>query len=354
MKNMSKIIVTLCLLVLLLTACSSGTTTATSWGGAAVTESAVYYADGLQVYALRPDNGNTVWKYPEKGSPTRLFLAAPVVVDDQILLADYGNLLTSLDRRDGVSENWQFSDAQGKYIDSPLVIGETIVAPNADGNLYALNINGKKLWSFAAGHSFWAQPLSDGEIVYAPCTDHFLYAVDLQNGTLKWKTDLKASLVARATMADGIIYLGNLDGDFFAVDSDNGDIVWTQSIAGGIWAAPNLVDDKLYFGDQSGMINILNIKNGSLVKNIDTESSILGTGVVLEDGIVFGKENGDLVLIGLDGSEQWTHTVKGALYSNIASDDSMFAVIANKGEYPLVAFDMTGKQLWAFTTSTKK
>ncbi|MBA4386288.1 MAG: hypothetical protein C0410_16260 [Anaerolinea sp.] len=355
MKNkILTIFIAISVLALLLSSCTGGTSTATSWGGATVTDEAVYFANGTTVVALRPDNGASIWTYPEKVSATRSFLAAPVLVGDQLLLADTGNLLTSINRSDGVTQNWQFAGAKGKYIDSPLVVGETIVAPNSDNSLYALNLKGTKLWAFTADHSFWAQPVSDGKLVFAPNMDHFLYAVDLVTGKLKWKADLRSSLVARPTLVDGVLYLGNLDGEVFAVDSEKGTILWDTKVAGGVWAAPIFAQDQLYFGDQTGVINILNAATGSVVKAVAVESGVLGAGVVINDGIVFGKENGDITTIGFDGSNQGNQTVGDSIYSNLSINGNLFVVVATKGANPLVAFDTDGIQSWVYTTSTKK
>jgi eukaryotic-like serine/threonine-protein kinase len=354
MKNkILTIFIAFSVLALMLTSCSGSASTATSWGGATVTDSAVYFANGSQVLALRSDNDATIWTYPEKVTANRSFLAAPVLAGDQLILADTEHFLTSINRNDGVTQNWQFTGAKGKYIDSPLVVGETIVAPNADNSLYALDFKGAKLWVFTAKHSFWAQPVSDGKLVFAPNFDHYLYAVDVTTGAQKWKTDLKASLVARATLVDGVIYIGNLDGDVFAVDSAKGTILWQQKVAGGVWAAPVVNQDLVYFSDQTGIVNILKAADGSKVKAVDLKSAILGAGVVLTDGIVFGKENGDITLIGFDGSEQWTRTVGGSIYSNLATNGNLFVVVATKGDNPLVAFDKDGKQSWAYTTPKK-
>jgi len=351
MKNkISMIITTIGLLAILLTSCTGATSTATSWGGASITDTAVYYADGIEVYALKIENGNTIWKYPaDKGNINRVFLAAPVVVGDQLIVADYGMLLTSLNLRDGL-ENWQFAEAKGKYIDSVLVVGDIIVAPNADNTIYALDLNGRKLWSFTAENPFWAQPVSDSETVFTASMDHFLYALDLSTGKLKWKTDLKSSVVARPTLVDGVIYVGNLEGVVFAVDSTRGTILWEQKAAGGIWAAPTLAQEKLFVGDQTGAINILNAANGSIDQTVTTDSSILGAGVVLEEGIIFGNEKGELILIGFDGARKWTRSVDGSIYSNLVFNGNTFAVIANKGEKPLIAMDTNANEIWYFTT----
>jgi outer membrane protein assembly factor BamB len=347
MKNkLNTTLILFCLLAILLTSCTSSATTATSWGAASFGSSSAYYSDGSKVYALKVDNGNSKWEYPtEKANASRLILAAPVEVGDQVLIGDYNGALTSLDVRDG-KENWSFSKSTGKYIDSPLVVADTILAANSDHNLYALDLEGNELWFFAATNAFWAQPVSDGTTVFAPSLDHYLYALDLATGKLAWKTDLNAPLVSRAALADGVIYIGNLEDGVFAIDSQTGKILWTQNVSGGVWAAPIVAEKKLYFGDQSGNINVINAADGSIDQTISTDSPVLGSGAQLSDGILFGNEKGDLIMVGFDGAKKWTHSINGAIYSNIVVDGETILVVANKGEKPLIAMDHQGNEIW--------
>jgi outer membrane protein assembly factor BamB len=347
-------ILVISILALLLSACTGAGTT-TSWAGALLTDTNVYFADGAQVYSLRAENGNIAWQYPEKATPSRLFYAEPVLTGEQLIVGDYGKLLTSLSTRDG-RENWQFKDAKGRYIDSPLIVGDLIIAPNADHNLYALDLTGLKKWSFKADHAFWARPVSDGKTVFAPSMDHNLYAVDLITGKLVWKTDLGASLVARPLLVEGVIYLGNLDGGFYAINAANGKINWTQKVVGGVWAAPLLVEGQLYFGDQSGKINILNSENGKILNTIDTgeDSAVLGTGTVLTDGVAFGTESGKLYMVEKDGKSIILSTLSGSLYSNLVTGGERLLVIVTKGTDPLVMMDFQGRTDPSFVFSTKK
>lgn len=349
MKNKILIILALIVSAMLLTACTGAGTAVNSWAGASMDENSVYFADGTLVYALRADNGNTIWSYPEKANPNRAFLAAPLAVGEQVIVGDFSGMLTSLSASDG-RENWQFDGASGRYIDSPILVNETLVAPNADSHLYGLNLDGELLWSFQAENSFWAQPVSDGTTVFAPSLDHFLYAVNAQTGNLVWKTDLGASLVARPTLVDGILYLGNLDGGFFAVDSASGNILWQQKLAGGVWSAPVVTDFQVYVSDQTGKLTMLEQANGSIVQSIEIGSTIVGAGVQTSDGIIYGTEAGDLIMIGLDGKKAWTRTIDGSIYSNLVSSGDMIIVVATKGEKPLVAMDTNGNEIWYFAT----
>ncbi len=347
MKRISLIFV-IALLGILLTACSgSGATNA--WSGALISGDTVYYAGSSMVYALKEDNGNIIWQYPEKASASRLFFAEPVLAGDQLIVGDYGKLLTSLKTSDG-TENWQFTEAKSRYIDSPLVINDLIIAPNADHNIYALDLDGNEVWRFTGGAAFWAKPVSDGVMVYVPCMDHYLYALDSATGEMKWKTDLGASLVARAALDEnGVLYLGNLDGGVFAVNAADGTIAWQTKVSGGVWAEPVLHEGKLYFGDQTGNINILNAVDGTQEQFIQTDSAILGRGGLFENGIIFGNEDGELIMVGFTGAKVWTRTLKGNIYGNLQTSGDRLIVIVNNGDEPLVAMDANGNQNWYFS-----
>ncbi len=344
-----KIVLGIAILGLLLTACTGAGST-NAWSGALISGDTIYYAGSSMVYALREDNGNTIWQYPEKASAQRLFFAEPVLAGDQLIVVDYGKLLTSLDPADG-SENWQFAKAKGRYIDSPLVTNDLIIAPNADYSVYALDFKGNEKWTFTGGHAFWAKPVTDGTTVYLPNMDHYLYALDINTGEMKWKTDLGSSLVARAVIDEnGILFLGSLDSAFFAVNSSDGSILWKTEVGGGVWAAPILHEGMLYFGDQSGNIDIVNAADGKLEQYIETNGAILGSGALFGEGIAFGNESGSLILIGFDGEKLWPFTVDGKVYANLQTNGDHLIVIVNQGEKPVIALNAKGNEDWYFST----
>ena len=343
------IAVVVIILATLLTSCTSGSAAVNSYSGVAVSSDMVFFANGGKVSALRSSNGNLAWEYPEKISAKRLFYAQPVIVGEQVLVADYEYKLTSLNTLDG-SENWIFSGAKGRYIDSPIVINDTIIAPNADYSIYALDLNGKLKWTFTGGHAFWAQPVSDGNAVYVSCMDHFLYAIDLEKGSLLWKTELGAALVSRPLLDEtGRLFIGNIDGTYYAVSEKDGSKLWEQKMGSGVWAQAILLEGKLYFGDQAGRVNILNSEDGKSIQYIETDGAILGKGAVLEQGIVFGNENGDLVMINFDGDKIWTRTVDGKIYGSLVFDGSQILVPVSGSTEPLVAMDSNGNENWSYS-----
>lgn len=348
MKNNRIVMILLfSLAALFLTSCTGAGVT-NSWAGVTATEENVYFANGAVVYALAADSGNKVWQFPEKANAKRLFYAEPVLVGEQLIVVDYANGMASLNAQTG-AETWVFEEAKSRYIDSPLVVDNLIIAPNTDYSLYAVDLSGQLVWRFETDHALWARPVTDGETVYFASMDRNLYAVEVATGTQKWKTELNSSSVARALLEDGILYVGNLEGALFALNAADGSLIWQQQLGGGIWSAPLSYEGKLYVGDQSGRINILESADGKIVQYIDTESPIIGTGIILEDGVVFGNEEGSLVVIGFDGARLWTRSFDGNLYSNLQKSGDHLLLSLTQGEEPLVAVDLNGNEVWDFT-----
>jgi len=345
-KKRFGVILLFALLAVILTACTGGTQS-NSWSGVLLTEEYVYYAGGNLVSALRADSGNVAWQYPEKTSAQRLFYAEPVLVGEQLIVVDYDRKLTSLNAQTG-AETWQFDGAGGRYIDSPAVVNNLIIAPNTDHSIYALDLSGNLVWSFEADHALWARPATDGETIFFPSMDRYLYALDAATGKLKWKSELKTSAVSRPLLDNGVVYLGNLEGTFFAFNAADGKLIWEQKVGGGVWAKPILYEGNLYFGDQSGRINILSSTDGKSVQFMETDAAIVGAGTLLDDGIAFGNEDGELILIGFKGERLWTRSFDGSALANLQRLENRLMVSLNKSDKPLIALDTNGNENWYF------
>lgn len=334
---------------LLLSACAGGMTV-NGWPGASVDENGLFLAAGNQVYALNPDNGNLLWKFPEKASANQLFFAIPAVNTDVVIVGDYTSKLYALGIKDG-KERWQFDDAKSRYIASPVIVGETLLAANADGKLYALDMNGSLKWSFETKHALWATPQVDGETVFLSSMDHSIYSLNLNDGSENWSEDLGSALVAPALYNDGIIYQGSLNGEFHALQAKDGKILWTYKADSGVWSEALLHEGKLYFGDQKGVIYILTASDGSLVQRITTESAITGKPALMKDGMVFSNEKGEVYTIGFGGERMWTRTVEGKAFSEITVTGDKIYVPYAQGKKLLEVFDINGNGLWSFTPS---
>lgn len=332
---------------LLLTACG-GAIPSNSFPGVSASSDTAYLANAGQVYAIRLADGGLDWKYPaEKAESGRFYYAAPVLVGDRLLAGDYLTTLHGLDPSTG-TQQWAFDQA-GRWVASPLQVGEVLVAPNANKTVYGFDLSGKQLWKFGSTDAFWAQPASDGKLAFVAGMDHFLYAIEPQDGSLKWKDDLGAAMVYPAAVGDGVLYQATIANELIALKADTGEILWRFKTENAVWMTPVLREGVIYMGDVKGIVYAVDTATGAQKwKQPLVNEVLVGTPALLENSLVFSSETGNIISVDFNGTQQWTRTVEGKLYSGVVLAGDTMLVGVTKGKIALVAFDLNGNQKWSY------
>jgi alcohol dehydrogenase (cytochrome c) len=85
-----------------------------------------------------------------------------------------------------------------------------------------------------------------------------LAAVDVSSGTLRWKLEAAAPMLANVTSTSGgIVFAGDLKGTLYAVDSDSGGVLWRHqlpaSAGGGVFTYA--LGGKQYLAALSGSVS---------------------------------------------------------------------------------------------------
>ena len=345
----------------LLSACGGAASTA--WPGVTVDQDVAYLADGLYVYAVdlktgkEVARGNEPLRFPQKSSNQVSFFAAPVVTSDGNLLigsAGHSHNLFSVDP-DNFTEDWIFEDAKDIYLGSPLVFGERIYAPNGDGNLYVLDLNGNLLETFdTAGHGLWAAPVTDGETIYLSSLDHNVYAIEPKTLALKWTAELDGAINASPVISeDGHLYVGTLSKTLYAIDMTNGSTLWNRTLDGWLYSSPTLDGDTLYIGavvgESGGKVYAINAENGSPRWEYVADSAVAGTPLVLDASIVFATESGTVASLDKGGVLQWDETFDHNFYAGAILWDDTVLVAPSQSPILLVALNPdNGTLKWKF------
>ena len=131
--------------LLLLSGCATASTSGSSWPGLAADADAAYLADGALIYAVRLRDGAELWRYPQKAEAKTAFYATPVLLGDGRLVigsAGTDHCLYVIDTTKVAADTKTpeatcfFAAAKDRWIAAPLVVGDTVYAPNNDGTLY--------------------------------------------------------------------------------------------------------------------------------------------------------------------------------------------------------------------------
>jgi eukaryotic-like serine/threonine-protein kinase len=349
-KRFIPLIFSILSLVFLLTACT-GVPLTSGWPESTVVDNTIYTSSGQYVYAINAETGQQNRRWPEKAEGAKIFSAAPILVDGQLIVGDYDSHLNSFDPASNAAF-WNKKDATGKYIASPVLVGDLILAPNSDHTLYAYDKNGNVKWKFSeAKNNLWSQPVTDGKTVFVTSMDKFVYAIDpAESGKVIWSKNLGGSVMFSLALANDTLYIGTLNNELFSIDSATGKINWQVKTASAIWSPVLVQDDTIYAGDQSGKVFALSTKDGSTVWQIEAGSPVIGGLAFSDKGLFFGTEKGDAICVSTSGTKTWTTTVGGKLYSTpvISGSSVIFGVF--EGDKTLAALDeKNGTLVWGFT-----
>jgi len=308
------IVLILILFSLAFAGCRGSGAVASSWPGITVDENTAYVAFNRSVYTLDLENdGRVTETLPANVDELRprnpMFYHAPVLLDESTLLVgSYNNRMFTINLNTGNADDF-FISARNRWIAQPLQEDGTIFAPNANGTLYALALNGSEKWSFETNATIWATPVYDDNRIYMVSQDHSLYALNAASGDLIWTLDLGAASVNSPVLdEDGILYIGTFGSKVFAIDSDRGSILWEVETLDWVWGGPVLGPDGIiYVTDLGANLYAIDTETQEIVweKQVDPASSITGSPLLLGESLIVVTQSGVIASYDLNGERLW-------------------------------------------------
>lgn len=344
---------------LILSACSGGRGVSNNWHGLTADSERAYLSDGTFVYAVDLKTGKEVWHFPPQADSKMMFYATPVLTaDGQLLIGSAGTKhpFYSIDSATG-KENWAvpFTENKGAWLASPLVVNDRIYAPNTDGFLYTIDMNGKSAADpIELGGALWSAPSTDGTLLYVTSLDHHFHVIDPTSGQSKTPIDLGGAAPSSPAVGDGMVYVGSFAATVEAIQA-NGDHKVIATADNWIWGSPILDGNTLYYADLDGKIYSLDLASGK--QNWDTvqpDGPVVASLLVVGDQIYVGTEAGTLVALDRDGKTLWDKTVGGKIYTTPVLSGDLILVAPYTADFILAAYDAEGKQAWIFTPVAAK
>ena len=338
---------------LILSACSGGQGVSNNWHGLAADNERAYIANGTFIYAVDLKTEKEVWRYPPEADSKLMFYATPVLTSDgQLLIGSAGTKhpFVSLDPATG-KEKWaqSFTGNKGAWLASPLVFNDKIYAPNTDGFLYIIDLNGKQAADpIELGGALWSAPSTDGSVLYITSLDHQFYVINPVVG-VKESIDLGGAAPSSPIVGDGGVYAGSFASKIEFIKS-NGEHEVIATTENWIWGSPLLDGETLYYADLSGKVFSLDLASGN--QNWDTvqpDGPVVASLLIEGDQIYVATEAGTLVALDREGKTVWEKTVGGKIYTTPVISGDLILVAPYQSDFILAAYDAAGKQAWTFT-----
>jgi len=338
---------------LVLSACSGQVSN--NWHGLAADAERAYISSGSFVYAVNLKTGKEVWRYPAAADSKLMFYATPVLTaDGQLLIGSAGAKhpfpLVSLDPVTG-KEKWveSFTKAKGAWLASPLVLNDNIYAPNTDGFLYTLDMNGKEAADpIELGGALWAAPSTDGVSLYITSLDHQFHIINIASGAVADPIDLGGAAPSSPAVGSDGVYVGSFASTVEFVEP-NGRHEVIATAKNWIWGSPVVDSETLYYADLDGKVYSLDLATGS--QNWDVvqpDGPIVASLLVVGDQLYAATEAGTLVALDREGKTVWEKTVGAKIYTTPVVAGDLILVAPYQAEFALAAYDTQGKQAWTF------
>lgn len=276
-------------------------------------------ADG-HLYAVDAGSGEVAWKtllgtletdeYGFERMPA--VQPAPAFVDGRVIAASRDGRVAGLDAGDG---EIVWSRDVGVDLRADITIDGERVLLAVDNRIVALNSgSGDVVWdSGPLGSRMFRAPASDGGRVYAGGWSGHVFALDLDDGSLVWKTDLTYKVDSIPLVKDGMVYVGSAMGGRYGLDVETGDVVWSDSGQRGTSYRNNPVgyrDHVLFMGNFDDSL-AADAKTGDVVWRLDGPQQSAGSPLVVGQSLFTNGGHNTLVKRSvMDGELEWEYTTQ--------------------------------------------
>lgn len=168
--------------------------------------------------------------------------------------------------------------------------GGLVLAGTSKGHLFALSLEGKKLWSSVLSSEIQGQPRYFDGTVVVRTTDQHIYGIDAADGRRKWSYErvtptLSLKSQAGIVVDSGAVYAGFPGGKLVAIRADNGKILWEVTVAqpkgvteieriADITSLPYVDGPMIYVVAYQGKIAGVDRQRGQVIWNRDISSYV--------------------------------------------------------------------------------
>ncbi len=205
----------------------------------------------------------------------------------------------------------------------------------------------KPLWTFQCEDEIRGTPICDGGTVYVGAYDSNLYAIQVSDGTFRWKYPTAGGIVSQPLVHEGAVVFGSEDKTLYAVSARTGNLVWTYHSDGAIRCSPRMIEGHVLIGSDDGCLHMVNSATTRRVWLLDADSPVRSTPFVDGESIYFGCDSGEFICCDLSGRTRWRFRAKRSIFSSpLVDDEVVYFASLDSTFYALDAH--SGWVIWRF------
>jgi outer membrane protein assembly factor BamB len=286
-------------------------------GGLSSSDGRIYAATGFgNLVALDGATGAEVWRM-SANSPIH---TSPLAGGGRVFVTTNDSELFAVDARTGEVQWTQSAIAEPARMlssPSPALVGETLVAPFASGEVIAmLSANGRRLWSEAltrAGTTTSLSTINDiagrpavvGGIVFASSQSGTFAAIEMRTGVRVWEKPIAS--IQSPWVAGDFVYVVSTSGEVVAMDTKTGGVKWTRQLPAYqnerkkkkliSWTGPVMVGGRLVLASSDGRLELLRPQDGTTISTRSIKSEIYVSPAIAGGTIYYYTNDGELLAV---------------------------------------------------------
>jgi outer membrane protein assembly factor BamB len=229
------------------------------------------------LYALDIKTGREAWRV----AASDIMTATPALHGDLVIFAAFDGKVQAVSARDGKSR-WTY-DAKLGVAGDVVVAGDRVLVGSRSYDLIALDsATGEELWK----HYYWfswieSPPVVRDGVIYTGSSDATnVYAINLSDGSLRWKTAVPGWSWQRVAVNEDLViagtagagaFPGSRAGSLVALDRATGAIRWIyldppsdeivkEKKDWGFGASPVIAGEVVYAADLNGTVHALEMR----------------------------------------------------------------------------------------------
>jgi outer membrane protein assembly factor BamB len=258
---------------------------------------------------------------------------------------------------------WKFTGS-AESINSTNYFSNGIIYTGIGNKITAFDTVTKTIkWEYATGGVVYSSPMVVNGTVYMNSDDMYLYAINVSDGSLKWRFAHGTSIStggnhSSPVVINNVVYFGSIDANVYAVDAVTGQLIWRRinPLSSGVFfqSSPCVVNGILYIGDVDHNLIAFNTTDGSYFWHYRT-SELIYSSPTVSGNVVFvcSADNSLYALDAVTGVFKWKYTTPIRIYSSPFVADGV-AYFGTRGPNTNVFYainTMNGTLKWSYTHS---
>jgi outer membrane protein assembly factor BamB len=286
-------------------------------GGIAFDGGKIFAGTGFgNLVALDAATGTEAWRI-DTGAPIH---SAPLAASGKVYVTNNDSELFAVNQANGTVDWTQSAIAEPARMlssPSPALVGETLVAPFASGEIIAMvAANGRRLWSegltragtltsLSAINDIAGRPAVASGTVFAASQSGILAAVDLRTGVRLW--DRQFGSIQTPWVAGDFVFAVSTQGELVALDRKTGGVKWVRQLTQYenerkkkklvSWTGPVLMGGNLILASSTGQIVLVDPADGAIKATRDAKSPIFIPPAVAGGTVYFYTNEAELIAL---------------------------------------------------------